>query len=155
MNPAARHDCVREREAVDRASHFDAAFAAEGCVDFGRDDELRGAAFVLLECRLERVFAHESLARTPPTADTDTSLRVSHRVASMLLQLFAESGELALPEPLDVVRDPFVDFVERIGIEAIDALAPATLVDDEAGEAENAQVLRDRGERHVELAGDL
>jgi hypothetical protein len=84
-----------------------------------------------------------------------TSLRGASKVRSRtFLQVVVEAVEALLPVP-PVSTDPVGDIPERFRIQpAWPPLGLPSLLD-EAGALEHLQVLRDRGQAHIEGSGEL
>src|SRR5262245_27161916 len=73
---------------------------------------------------------------------------VSPSLGSMTLALLLDRGseavEARFPQPA-VLREPFVDFAERLRPESVEAPLPIRPHRDEAGSLEDAQMTRDTG----------
>ena len=61
--------------------------------------------------------------------------------------------EAVVPEPL-VARDPVAHGAELIGDEVVAAFAAVALLGEKTGIEQDAEMLRDRGAAHLEVAGD-
>ena len=67
--------------------------------------------------------------------------------------MFPQPLQALVPEPL-VMREPVANGLELLGDQAVTAFAAVALLGDEAGIEQDAQMLRDGGPSHREVAGD-
>jgi hypothetical protein len=76
-------------------------------------------------------------------------------VAKLLLVEHAPQAAQPVAPELLVGMQPLHHIAQRSWVEAVDALAPATLVDHQPGITQHLEVLRDARPAHRELLGEL
>ena len=73
----------------------------------------------------------------------------------MLLGSVLERAQRAQSRPLELVDPPFLDLVQRHGVEVVELLPTAAGDGHEVGRLEQVEVLRDRLARHVDAGTEL
>jgi hypothetical protein len=65
-----------------------------------------------------------------------------------------QAGEFVLPEGA-VVLQPLIDFPQRLGVKMIETMASIALFANQAGPAQQSEMLGNRGARHGKRSGDF